>query len=98
MLKNLQNKTTLVISLFSFISFKLCETSLSYYIKLVYLKNIFLYDVVSLHITKLFESILLLEKDLSRFDDSIKNIQIQHRENRVGDMPHSLFSLMKAKK
>lgn len=48
--------------------------------------------------TTLLELTTLLKEHLSKFDDSIKAIEIKHRENRVGDIPHSLASVEKAKK
>ncbi|MFS4481924.1 SDR family oxidoreductase [Hyunsoonleella sp. 2307UL5-6] len=48
--------------------------------------------------TTLLELTELLKKHLSDFDDTIKNVSIKHRENRVGDIPHSLASVDKAKK
>ena len=48
--------------------------------------------------TTLLELTTLLKEHLSAFDDAIKNIKIKHRENRVGDIPHSLASVDKAKK
>ncbi len=39
-----------------------------------------------------------LKDYLSEFDDSIKNIEVQHGPNRVGDIPHSLASVEKATK
>ncbi|WP_136481113.1 SDR family oxidoreductase [Cognatitamlana onchidii] len=39
-----------------------------------------------------------LKKHLSNFDESIQGISIKHRDNRVGDIPHSLASIDKAKK
>ena len=48
--------------------------------------------------TTLLELTTLLKEHLSAFDDSIKNVEIKHRENRVGDIPHSLASVDKAKK
>ena len=47
--------------------------------------------------TTLLELVNLLKKYLSEFDPSIKNIEIKHRENRMGDIPHSLASIDKAK-
>jgi UDP-N-acetylglucosamine 4-epimerase len=47
--------------------------------------------------TTLLELTELLKKHLSEFDDAIKNVAIKHRENRVGDIPHSLASVEKAK-
>ena len=48
--------------------------------------------------TTLLELTKLLKEHLSAFDDAIKTIEIKHRENRVGDIPHSLASVDKAKK
>lgn len=48
--------------------------------------------------TTLLELTTLLKEHLSKFDDSIKAIEIKHRKNRVGDVPHSLASVEKAKK
>ncbi|GGD09976.1 SDR family oxidoreductase [Hyunsoonleella pacifica] len=48
--------------------------------------------------TTLLELTKLLKKHLSSFDDAIKDIEIKHRENRIGDIPHSLASVEKAKK
>ncbi len=48
--------------------------------------------------TTLLELTSLLKEHLSAFDDTIKNIEIKHRENRAGDVPHSLASVKKAKK
>lgn len=39
-----------------------------------------------------------LKEFLSEFDSNIKNIEIQHGPNRLGDIPHSLASIEKAKK
>jgi UDP-N-acetylglucosamine 4-epimerase len=47
--------------------------------------------------TTLLELTSLLKEHLSAFDDAIKNIEIKHRENRAGDVPHSLASIEKAK-
>ena len=47
--------------------------------------------------TTLLELTTLLKNELSTFDDTIKNVEIKHRENRVGDIPHSLASVDKAK-
>ena len=47
--------------------------------------------------TTLLELTSLLKEHLSAFDDAIKNIEIKHRENRAGDVPHSLASVEKAK-
>ena len=48
--------------------------------------------------TTLLQLANLLKKCLSEFDKSIGNIEIKHRNNRVGDIPHSLASINKAKK
>ncbi|MDO6759424.1 SDR family oxidoreductase [Tamlana sp. 2_MG-2023] len=48
--------------------------------------------------TTLLELATLLKKHLSEFDKEIQNIEIKHRDNRVGDIPHSLASIEKAKK
>ncbi|WP_282123437.1 SDR family oxidoreductase [Algibacter mikhailovii] len=48
--------------------------------------------------TTLLELTSLLKEHLSAFDNEIKNVEIKHRENRVGDIPHSLASVDKAKK
>ena len=40
----------------------------------------------------------LLKKQLTEFDSKIKDIQIIYGPNRVGDIPHSLASIDKAKK
>lgn len=39
-----------------------------------------------------------LKEYLSEFDKEIQNIEVLYRENRVGDIPHSLASIDKAKK
>ncbi len=56
------------------------------------------YNVAYGERTTLLELTTLLKENLSAFDDSIKNVEIKHRENRVGDIPHSLASVDKAKK
>ncbi len=48
--------------------------------------------------TTLLELTTLLKEQLSTFDNTIKNVEIKHRENRPGDIPHSLASVDKAKK
>ena len=48
--------------------------------------------------TTLLELTMMLKTYLSEFDASIKNIEIKHRDNRAGDIPHSLASIDKAKK
>ncbi|GAA4898944.1 SDR family oxidoreductase [Flaviramulus aquimarinus] len=47
--------------------------------------------------TTLVELTTLLKKYLSEFDNSIKDVEIKYRENRAGDIPHSLASINKAK-
>ncbi|MEP3836982.1 MAG: SDR family oxidoreductase [Algibacter sp.] len=48
--------------------------------------------------TTLLQLATLLKQNLSEFDASILDIDIKHRDNRVGDIPHSLASIEKAKK
>ncbi|WP_067149447.1 SDR family oxidoreductase [Pseudotamlana agarivorans] len=48
--------------------------------------------------TTLLELAELLKRHLGKFDKSINDIEIKHRENRAGDIPHSLASIEKAKK
>ncbi len=55
------------------------------------------YNVAYGERTTLLELATLLKTFLSEFDSSIKNIEIKHRENRIGDIPHSLASIDKAK-
>ncbi|UKM63962.1 SDR family oxidoreductase [Flavobacteriaceae bacterium GSB9] len=55
------------------------------------------YNVAYGERTSLLELATLLKEYLSEFDSTIKNIEIKHRENRVGDIPHSLASIEKAK-
>ncbi len=55
------------------------------------------YNVAYGERTTLLELATLLKTYLSEFDNSIKNIEIKHRENRIGDIPHSLASIDKAK-
>ncbi|WP_370476218.1 SDR family oxidoreductase [Tamlana flava] len=55
------------------------------------------YNVAYGERTTLLELATLLKKHLSEFDKSINNVEIKHRENRVGDIPHSLASIDKAK-
>lgn len=38
-----------------------------------------------------------LKQSLSKLDDNIKNIEVIYQENRVGDIPHSLADIQKAK-
>jgi len=55
------------------------------------------YNVAYGERTTLLELATLLKTYLSEFDSAIKDIEIKHRENRVGDIPHSLASIEKAK-
>lgn len=55
------------------------------------------YNVAYGERTTLLELATLLKTHLSEFDKLIKNIEIKHRENRIGDIPHSLASIDKAK-
>ena len=55
------------------------------------------YNVAYGERTTLIELATLLKKYLSEFDSSISNIDIKHRDNRIGDIPHSLASIDKAK-
>lgn len=55
------------------------------------------YNVAYGERTTLLELATLLKEYLSDFDKSIKDIEIKHRENRAGDIPHSLASIDKAK-
>ncbi|SFD07915.1 SDR family oxidoreductase [Algibacter pectinivorans] len=48
--------------------------------------------------TTLLQLANVLKSNLSEFDSTIQDIDIKHRENRVGDIPHSLASIEKAKK
>ena len=48
--------------------------------------------------TTLNEMVFYLKEFLSEFDESIKNIEVIHGPTRVGDIPHSLASIEKAKK
>jgi UDP-N-acetylglucosamine/UDP-N-acetylgalactosamine 4-epimerase len=55
------------------------------------------YNIAFGESTSLNEVIKLLKNELSFFDESIKNIEINFGENRVGDIKHSLASIEKAK-
>lgn len=48
--------------------------------------------------TTLNDLVFYIKKYLSEFDSSINNIEIIYASNRVGDIPHSLASIEKAKK
>ncbi|WP_303317668.1 SDR family oxidoreductase [Flavivirga abyssicola] len=55
------------------------------------------YNVAYGERTTLIELATLLKEYLSEFDSIIGNIEIKHRDNRIGDIPHSLASIDKAK-
>lgn len=55
------------------------------------------YNVAYGERTTLVELTNLLKEYLSEFDSDIKNIDIKYRDNRIGDIPHSLASIDKAK-
>ena len=48
--------------------------------------------------TTLNDLIETLQNELSKFDSKIANVEIIYGQNRVGDIPHSLASIEKAKK
>ncbi|APY12395.1 LPS biosynthesis protein WbpP [Seonamhaeicola sp. S2-3] len=56
------------------------------------------YNVAYGERTTLLELTNLLKEYLSEFDPEIKNVEVKHRDNRAGDIPHSLASIDKAKK
>ncbi|WP_111307086.1 SDR family oxidoreductase [Confluentibacter sediminis] len=56
-----------------------------------------IYNVAYGQRTTLLELVHLLKDYLSDFDSEIKNIEIKHTNNRIGDIPHSLASIDKAK-
>ncbi|WP_194767561.1 SDR family oxidoreductase [Tamlana sp. I1] len=56
------------------------------------------YNVAYGERTTLIELATLLKNYLSEFDKDINTIEIKYRDNRVGDIPHSLASIDKAKK
>ena len=56
------------------------------------------YNVAYGERTTLLELASLLKSNLSSFDEAINAIEIKHRENRMGDIPHSLASIDKAKR
>lgn len=55
------------------------------------------YNVAFGERTTLLELTSLLKTYLSEFDEDIKHVEIKHQENRIGDIPHSLASIEKAK-
>ncbi len=48
--------------------------------------------------TTLNQLVAVLQEELARFDPKIAAIEIKHGPNRIGDIPHSLASIDKAKK
>lgn len=56
-----------------------------------------IYNVAYGEKTTLIELANLVKEYLSKFDNSIKNVEIKHTNNRIGDIPHSLASIEKAK-
>ncbi|WNH10253.1 SDR family oxidoreductase [Thalassobellus suaedae] len=56
------------------------------------------YNVAYGERTTLLELATLLKTYLSDFDRSIQDVEIKYRDNRIGDIPHSLASIDKAKK
>ncbi|WOD43356.1 SDR family oxidoreductase [Hwangdonia lutea] len=55
------------------------------------------YNVAYGERTTLLELATLLKAYLSEYDAAINDIEIKHRDNRIGDIPHSLASIDKAK-
>ncbi|MFD2725968.1 SDR family oxidoreductase [Hyunsoonleella rubra] len=55
------------------------------------------YNVAYGERTTLTELTSLLKEYLSDFDANIKDVEVKYRENRAGDIPHSLASIEKAK-
>lgn len=55
------------------------------------------YNVAYGERTTLLELTNILKANLATFDPAIKAIEIKHRDNRLGDIPHSLASIDKAK-
>lgn len=56
------------------------------------------YNVAYGERTNLTELASLLKQHLTKFDKDIENIEIKYRDHRIGDIPHSLASIEKAKK
>jgi UDP-N-acetylglucosamine 4-epimerase len=48
--------------------------------------------------TTLNQLVFYLKNELSNYDSAINNIDIVHGPNRLGDIPHSLADISKAKK
>lgn len=55
------------------------------------------YNVAYGERTTLIELLEILKEELAQYDAAIKNIKIQYGPERVGDVPHSLASIDKAK-
>lgn len=55
------------------------------------------YNVAFGEQTTLNELVAILKENLSKYDSDIQSIDIIHAENRVGDIPHSLADINKAK-
>jgi len=56
------------------------------------------YNVAFGERTSLNELVDILKEKLSKFDKKIKDIPVEHGTERIGDIPHSLASVEKAKK
>lgn len=56
------------------------------------------YNVAFGERTTLNQLVDLLKQYLSKFDENILNIAVEHGPNRLGDVPHSLASIEKAKR
>ncbi len=56
------------------------------------------YNVAFGEQTTLNELVFILKENLSKYDSEIQSINLIHAENRVGDIPHSLADINKAKR
>lgn len=56
------------------------------------------YNVAVGEQTTLNELVFILKENLSKYDSKIQSIDLIHAENRVGDIPHSLADINKAKR
>ncbi|WP_276390828.1 SDR family oxidoreductase [Eudoraea chungangensis] len=56
------------------------------------------YNVAFGERTNLNQLVDLLKQYLSKFDENILNVEVKHGPNRLGDVPHSLASIEKAKR
>jgi UDP-N-acetylglucosamine 4-epimerase len=56
------------------------------------------YNVAFGEQTTLNELVFILKENLSKYDSDIQSIDLIHAENRVGDIPHSLADINKAKR